>query len=243
MKLAPSKTNLPIKSTKSTIATKTEKPRPHRVHDRAHLATKKAVVAAKAERPTTPVPPPALATQPEPKSNATIGAGSGTTGLSITDSRPTVDTAQNSKSRTIHEQVAAATAVAERMTVATRTAARDGAEPTVGAFPDDADPLVAVVMVRPEMPSVFALTAKNVAMDDRYTASSADIRFAIVAAGGPVFQLSTGQTAAIDRLVNGEVPAALLALVSPDAAEAFPEIAGFKIYAIPLSSRYLKPRP
>ncbi|WP_249152821.1 hypothetical protein [Bradyrhizobium liaoningense] len=66
---------------------------------------------------------------------------------------------------------------------------------------------------------------------------------AIVAAGGPVVQLSAGHTAAIDRLVNGEVPAAVAALVSVDAAEAFPEIKGFKIFHLPLSSRYLKPRP
>ncbi|WP_245284130.1 hypothetical protein [Bradyrhizobium sp. Cp5.3] len=66
---------------------------------------------------------------------------------------------------------------------------------------------------------------------------------AIVAAGGPAVQLSAGHTAAIDRLVNGEVPAAVAALVSVDAAEAFPEIKGFKIFHLPLSSRWLKPRP
>ncbi|MBR0719675.1 hypothetical protein JQ632_37855 [Bradyrhizobium liaoningense] len=138
--------------------------------------------------------------------------------------------------------MAAATAVAERMTVTATTAARDGADPLAGASPDT-EPLVAVVIVRPEIPSVFALTEKNVAIDDRYSASRVDIMIAIVAAGGPVVQLSAGHTAAIDRLVNGEVPAAVAALVSVDAAEAFPEIKGFKIFHLPLSSRYLKPRP
>jgi hypothetical protein len=128
------------------------------------------------------------------------------------------------------------------MTVATATAARAGADPIAGA-PDNTESLVAIVIVRPEIPSVFFLTAKNVAIDDRYSASIADIRIAIAAADGPVVQLSAGHTAAIDRLINGEVPAAVLALVSSDAAEAFPEIKGFKIFHIPLSSRYLKPRP
>jgi hypothetical protein len=130
------------------------------------------------------------------------------------------------------------------MTVAAATAARDGTDPIAGPSPDT-EPLVAVVIVRPEIPSVFALTEKNVAIDDRYSAPSGDIMdimIAIVAGGGPVVQLSAGHTAAIDRLVNGEVPAAVAALVSVDAAEAFPEIKGFKIFHLPLSSRWLKPR-
>ena len=126
------------------------------------------------------------------------------------------------------------------MTVTAATAARDGADPIAGASPDT-EPLVAVVIVRPEIPSVFALT--DVAIDDRYSASRIDIMIAIVAAGGPVVHLSAGHTAAIDRLLNGEVPAAVAALVSEDAAEAFPEIKGFKIFHLPLSARYLKPRP
>jgi hypothetical protein len=41
-------------------------------------------------------------------------------------------------------------------------------------------------------------------------------------------------------LRNGEVPAAVVALVSPDAAEAFPDIAGYNIFRIPLSPRSVK---
>jgi hypothetical protein len=240
IKLASFKTN------RRTIAAPAEKPRPHRARDRApaDLATKKAkptVTAAKTEPPATGIPLPPLKTEFEPKSSTTPAVDSGTTRLSVADPRSTVGPAPNSNSRTIQEQVAAATAVAERMTTA--TTARDGPDPIAGALPNDTEPLVALVIVRPEIPSVFFLTAKNVAIDDRYSASIADIRMSIVAADGPVVQLSAGHTAAIDRLVDGEVPAAVLALVSADAAEAFPEIKGFKIFHIPLSSRYLKPRP
>ena len=56
-------------------------------------------------------------------------------------------------------------------------------------------------------------------------------------------QLSAGHTTAIDRLVNGEVPAAVLALVSADAAEGFPEIPLYRIFRVPLSLRPLKPQP
>ena len=149
--------------------------------------------------------------------------------------------APNSNGRSIQVQVAAATVVAEAMTVAERmtsasvAAARDGAEPSAGASPNNASPLVAVVIVRPEIRSVSDLTGKNIAIDDRYLVSSADVRNAIAAAGGPVVQLSAGKTKAIDRLVNGEVPAAVLALVSAVAAEGFPEIAGFRVFHVPLS--------
>jgi TRAP-type uncharacterized transport system substrate-binding protein len=88
--------------------------------------------------------------------------------------------------------------------------------------------------VRPEIKSVSDLTGKNIAIDDRYLVSGADVKIAIAAAGGASVQLSAGNTTAIDRLVKGEVPAAVVALVSPVAAEAFPEIAGFKILRIPL---------
>jgi hypothetical protein len=111
---------------------------------------------------------------------------------------------------------------------------RDSAEPSAGASPHNAAPLVAIIIVHPEIRSVSDLTGKNIAIDDKYLVSSADLRIAIVAAGGPVIQLSTGNTTAIARLVNGEVSAAVVALVSAVAAEAFPEIPGFRIFRVPL---------
>jgi len=252
IRLASFKADPPAEAAKLAVATKTEKPPLHRVRKKAQAAGGKRVIAAKAKSPATRVPPPALARQPEPKGGTTTAAGSVTTGVAaasvatgvtVTDSRSLVDPAANSNGRAIQEQVAAATAVAERMTVATATAARDGAQPIAGALPNDTEPLIAVVMVRPEIRSAFALSAQDVAIDDRYSVPSADIRIAIVAAGGPVVELSAGKSAAIDRLVNGEVSAAVVALVSPDAAEAFPEITGFRIFRIPLSPSYLTPRP
>jgi hypothetical protein len=123
------------------------------------------------------------------------------------------------------------------------TSARGNAERTASASANDTDLLVAVLMARPDIASVSDLTGKMIAIDNRYSASNSSVRTAIVAAGAPEVQLSEGQTTAINRLVNGEVPAAVLALVSAAAAEAFPEIAGFKIFHIPLSPRSLKARP
>jgi hypothetical protein len=154
--------------------------------------------------------------------------------------------------------VAAATAVAERTTAANVVPAP---EPKVNnkdhsnhseaglrgdaensAPPNSADHLVALLMARPETKSVSDLTSKIIAIDDRYSASSGNVRTAIAAAGAAEVQLSEDQAKAIDRLISGEVPAAVLTLVSAEAAELFPEIAGFKIFRIPLSPRSLKAR-
>ena len=101
----------------------------------------------------------------------------------------------------------------------------------------DPDLLVALVMARPEMKSISDLANKNVAIDGEPSASNGSVRAAIVAAGAAEAQLSKGEAKAIDRLIAGEVPAAVLTLVSPEAAEAFPDIAGFRIFRIPLSPK------
>jgi hypothetical protein len=247
---------------KSTIAAKTEKPSSAHARDRAHLAMKTAepsMVAAKVEPPASRIPLPK--TRLQPASNA--AANSGTTGPNIADSHPTGGAAANSNTNTstVQEQVAAATSVAERMTVATvvpapepkannkdrsnhsETALRGDAEKTASASPNNTDVLVALLMARPEIKSVSDLTSKIIAIDDRHSATNGNVRTAIVAAGAAEVRLSDGQTKAIDRLISGEVPAAVLTLVSAEAAERFPEIAGFKIFRIPLSPRSLKARP
>ena len=248
---------------KSTIAAKTKKPSSADARDRAHLAMKTAkptMIAAKVEAPASriPLPPRSLKTQLQPAGNA--AADSDTTRANIVDSHPTGGAVANSNTRTIQEQVAAATAVAERMTVATavtapepkandkdrsnhsETVLRGDAEKSAPASPNNTDHLVALLIARPEIKSVSDLTSKIIAIDDRHSASNGNVRTAIVAAGAAQVQLSDGQTKAINRLISGEVPAAVLALVSPEAAEGFPEVAGFKIFRIPLSPRSINER-
>jgi hypothetical protein len=140
--------------------------------------------------------------------------------------------------RTIHGQVRAATAVP----APEQKAKNADTEKTAASLPNDTDHLVAVLMARPEIKSVSDLAGKSVAIDIRQSASNGSVRTAIAAAGAAEVQLSEGQTA-INRVANGEVPAAVLALVSPEAAEAFPEIAGFRIFRVPLSPRAMKGRP
>jgi hypothetical protein len=194
--------------------TKLERPR-HRASDRtAHLARTKAkptLITAKTEPSAnrTLLPPLPSSTQLESKSGI---AAAGSIG------QPTVGLAPNSDSRTIQEQVAAAITVAKRGTVAALAAAG----------------LVAIVMARPEIRSVSDLEGKDVAMDEEYSESRNDILVAFVLKGAHPSQVSAGHSSAINRLLNGEVPAAVLALVSTDSAEGFPDIAGFKVFQVPL---------
>jgi TRAP-type uncharacterized transport system substrate-binding protein len=109
-----------------------------------------------------------------------------------------------------------------------------GAEKAVSASQNDADGLVALLMARSDINSVSDLANKDIAIDDKISASSAGVRAAITTAGATAARLSEGHAETIDRLVDGKVEAVVLALVSPEAAEWFPEIEGFRIFRIPL---------
>jgi hypothetical protein len=144
--------------------------------------------------------------------------------------------------RSIRAQVIAAAAVAERSTPAailspdaTSASSVDGkADESTGP---NAETLVALLISHPEIKSVSELTGRTIAIDDRQSASETRVTAALVAAGAAEVQLRDGGALAIDRLLRGEVPAAVVTLVSPEAAAAFPDIAGFHVFKIPLASR------
>ena len=140
---------------------------------------------------------------------------------------------RESKTLTIQQQVEAATAVAERMV----------ATPAVAAPPSEPNSRVALVMARPEIKSVSDLSGKIVAIDDRLAASKNKVWIAMVAAGAARVQFSEDQAKPVDRLIGGEVPAAMLTLVSAEAAGSFPDIAGYRIFQIPLALRSIDTRP
>ena len=106
---------------------------------------------------------------------------------------------------------------------------------TQSAAPNNNDDRVAVVMTRPEIASLSDLDGKDVAVEDQQSASSTSIKAAIASAGAAEVKLSEGSGRAIDRLINGEVTAAVLAIASPEVAEQFSEIPGYRIFRIPLS--------
>jgi hypothetical protein len=146
----------------------------------------------------------------------------------------TAGAAASSSTRTIKEQIAAATSLAAHVTAATVVPAAKPNDAD-GSSPNNMGDLVALLLVGPEIKSISALTGRDIAIDGQRSVSNDILRSAIVEAGAAEVQLSDGQTKAVDRLISGEVPAAVLTLVSPEAAEWFPDIAGFKILRVPIS--------
>jgi len=197
-------------------------PRPQA--QRAVRRTPKPIKVAAKASPAIPIP----VRSPQANQQTTGNALASETARAITtDPQTTTDVPQ---ARTPQEQMAAASAVAERMSVPTLDASLDA--------------LVAVVVTGPDIKSVSDLAGKTIAIDDRYSEQSISrVRVAIAAAGALEAQLSKGQTTAISRLVGKEVPAAVVGLVSANAASSFPEIARFRTFQIPLSPRSGSAKP
>ena len=150
--------------------------------------------------------------------------------------------AASSTSAPIRALVVVAAAAAEQSTLAAlgsseATSASSADHKTDEPAEPNAKTLVALLISRPDIKSVAELAGKDVAVDDRQSASEDRVKIALVAAGATEVQLSDGATKAIDRLLGGEVPAAVVTLASPDAAAEFPDIAGFTVFKLPLAPR------
>jgi hypothetical protein len=151
--------------------------------------------------------------------------------------------------KAIREQVAAAASAAEQATTAAALPIADAkktadADTAASTLSGNTDFLVAILIARPDIQSVAGLAGKSIAIDARHSVSNGNVKTAIADAGAAQVQLSEGQVKAVDRLIDGEVPAAVVALVSPKAAEGFPETAGFKTFRMllwPRSSQLEKP--
>jgi len=151
--------------------------------------------------------------------------------------------------RTIQQQVVEATGLADRVTAITVKREPAGTSENPEIEPADAsdagktasgstgssDNLVALVLARPEINSLSDLNNKNIAIEEKQSAASGSVSAALMAAGAVEVQFSEAKARAIDRLISGEVPAAVLTLASREAAEWFPDIKGFRTFRVPLS--------
>jgi hypothetical protein len=183
--------------------------------DSVDAPPKKKTADLQAALTTTPEPPPL----PRPR----------------TENAPhSVETREPSRERTPKEYIMAALAVAEQITKAEtpKSTGNDGADGTRGASAD-----VVLLISRSDVKSAFALNGLSIAIDTVQSGVEKDIRSALVAAGVAETLLSFSNASPLDRLFSGEVPAAVLNMVSPGAAEAFPEIKGFRVLRFPLSAR------
>jgi hypothetical protein len=141
-----------------------------------------------------------------------------------------------SVSPAVEKQIEAATALAEKLTLAADHDADQPADKSLGnAVGKDTLRLIALVLARPDIKSMSDLAGKIVAMDERHGGSDRDVRTALVAAGAFNIEIRDGGNNAVSQLVEGQVPAAILTLASQDAANAFPAIAGFSLFEVPLS--------
>ncbi|MEH2547218.1 hypothetical protein V1283_003863 [Bradyrhizobium sp. AZCC 2262] len=161
----------------------------------------------------------------------------------------TAGAAPASAPRTIQQQVVEATAMADLVTAigTGREAADKPDNPATGpgeagdtakpasASPDNRDNLVALVLARPEINSLSDLNNRNIAIEEKQSAASGSVSAALMAAGAAEVQFSEAKAGAIERLISGEVPAAVLTLASREAADWFPDIKGFRTFRIPLA--------
>jgi hypothetical protein len=211
-------------------------------------------VAPRVAKQAAPLPSAGIA-RPQPAGDAAVNSAPAPTEIAVAPSAggAAAPPAAKTVARTVQEQVAAATALAETVTAAgaapapqreavnAETSAQGAAAgpgvtgAKVAAATDNTDNRIALVMTRQEIKSVSDLAGKEVAIEDQQSASSASIQAAIASAGAAEVRLDEKNIKAVDRLVGGEVPAAVLTLVSPQAAEWFPDIPGYRIFRIPLS--------
>jgi hypothetical protein len=207
------------------------RPAPHSVKVAHHATAARELKAAthvravkQAKSKTNDAPPPAKVADLPPAANPVTEPRTAPADNAL--AAPMNAAAEDSNSRTTQQQAMAAMTAAELLTTFTTVPEPD--QKTTHAVH-----LVAIIMARPDIKSVSDLAGKTVATDGRQF--NGNVRTAIAAAGATAVQLSEDQTRAIDRLIAGEVPAAVLTLVSPEAAKGFPEIEGFRIFRVPIA--------
>ena len=96
---------------------------------------------------------------------------------------------------------------------------------------------MALVLARPEINSLSDLNNKNIAIEEKQSASSGQRQRRADGGGRRRSPVQRRKAGAIERLISGEVPAAVVTLVSREAAEWFPDIAGFRTFRVPLSQK------
>jgi hypothetical protein len=145
--------------------------------------------------------------------------------------------------KALERQIQAATDVAERFTLnamdhVQTTKQTTSQDPT--SYQSDSDDkfrLVALVLARGDVKSAADLAGKDIAIDGRHLGSNHDIQAALVAAGALKIRTLDEGDRVIHQLVEGQVPAAVLTLVSREAVGVFPTIPGFRLLTIPLPPR------
>jgi hypothetical protein len=94
--------------------------------------------------------------------------------------------------------------------------------------------VVAVVLVREEIKSLTELSNKTVAIDGLQAAEIPNIKTAIMKSGAKDVRISEDEKLALDRVTNGEVPAGVISVVSPEEAAQWTGVPGYTVLRLPL---------
>jgi hypothetical protein len=148
-------------------------------------------------------------------------------------------TGEPPRERSAQEQVMAALTVAEKITNVEAQKSMDQADidktdASAGTAQKKSQELVAILIARQDVKTMAELESSNIAIDVGELGYEEDLRSALSAKGATKTQLSVSNANPLDRLIDGDVRAAVIRLVSPSAAGAFPEIKGFKVFVVPL---------
>lgn len=193
---------------------------------------------AKSANPQPPIEP---AGKPEPAAPPIIVSSPSPEAAAVAPKAAATDAQAPAVTQPAAPAMAAMTPVPQQTASGTEPSVTVGAAETGNtasaepAAPANSDNRVAVVMTRSEIESLSDLAGKDVAIEEQQSASSASIKAAIASAGAAEVRIDEGSVSAVDRLINGDVPAAVLAIASPAAAAQIPDMPGYRIFRIPLS--------
>lgn len=98
-----------------------------------------------------------------------------------------------------------------------------------------ANQAIAILLVREEISSVADLSNKKVAIDASQTSEVPDIKTAIARAGAINVEVSEDTKFALGRVMDGEVPAGIITLATPEEAAQWTGVPGFKVLRLPIA--------
>jgi hypothetical protein len=98
----------------------------------------------------------------------------------------------------------------------------------------NAEQAVAILLVREEIKSLTELSNKTVAIDGLQAAEIPNIKTAIMKSGAKDVRISEDEKLALDRVMNGEVPAGVISVVSPEESAQWTGVPGYTVLRLPL---------
>jgi hypothetical protein len=139
------------------------------------------------------------------------------------------------KEKSAYKAILAALIVADQsMDAASSKALGSDRANKTGVRAEEASPGPLVALILSRLSSTSALAGQDIAISDAEFMIEQDILAALAATGAAEAHVSVGKASPLDRLMRGDVQAALLKVVLRDGAEAFPDIEGFTVLRLPL---------